>query len=102
MKYKEEFIKNNDSFDGCAGLEEVDTYNEWIKFEERLSKKYGENYVPSKVYLAIRKEDNKLVGIIDLRLSLSDFLLNMEEILGIVYYQKKDEKVMQSKCLNQY
>lgn len=82
MKYKEEFLKNKDSFDGCAGLEEVENYDEWLKFEERLSNKYKENYVPSNVYLAIRKEDNKLVGIIDLRLSLNDFLLKYGGNIG--------------------
>lgn len=36
MLYKEAFIKNNDSFDGCAGLEEVKTYDEWL---ERVCKR---------------------------------------------------------------
>lgn len=82
MDYKEAFIKNGDSFDGCAGLEEVKTYEEWLAFDERLSKKYGTSYVPSNVYLAIRIEDNKLVGIIDFRKELSEFLLNYGGNIG--------------------
>lgn len=46
MQYKEEMLANNDSFDGCAGLEEVDSFLEWIDFENRLNRKYGEGYVP--------------------------------------------------------
>ncbi len=76
MAYKAEMHGNNDSFDGCAGLEEVEGYDEWLNFETRLSKKYGEGYVPSEVYLAVRQCDNKLVGIMDYRHPLSPFLLH--------------------------
>ena len=76
MEYRKVFLENEESFDGCAGLEECSTYEEWLDFENRLSKKYGKDYVPSNVYLAIRKSDNKLVGIIDIRKELSDFLYN--------------------------
>ena len=38
MSYKEEMIKNGDSFDGCAGLEEVTSFEEWLNFEERLKR----------------------------------------------------------------
>lgn len=74
MEYKDAMLANGDSFDGCAGLEEVNTFSEWIDFENRLKKRYGDTYVPSEVFLAIRIEDNKLVGIIDYRHPLSDFL----------------------------
>ena len=47
MQYKDDMLANNDSFDGCAGLEEVDSFTEWIDFENRLKRKYGEGYVPS-------------------------------------------------------
>lgn len=30
MQYKEDMLANNDSFDGCADLEEVISYTEWI------------------------------------------------------------------------
>ncbi len=74
MEYKKIFLENEESFDGCAGLEDCETYEEWIDFDNRLSRKYGKSYVPSDVYLAIRISDNKLVGIIDIRKKLTDFL----------------------------
>ena len=82
MKYRKIFLENEESFDGCAGLEECNTYEEWLDFENRLSKKYGENYVPSDVYLGIRKSDNKLIGIIDIRKRLTDFLYNYGGNIG--------------------
>ena len=41
-----------------------------------MAKIYGENNVPSTVCLCIRVKDNKLVGIIDFRHDLTEFLLN--------------------------
>lgn len=82
MNYRKVFLENNESFDGCSGLEECETYEEWIDFDNRLSKKYGKEYAPSTVYLAIRKSDNKLVGIIDFRHTLSEFLLNYGGNIG--------------------
>ena len=80
MEYKKEFLDNNDyNFDGCAGLEECGTYEEWIDFENRLYNKYKENYVPSSVYLGVRESDNKVVGIIDLKHKVTDFLYRFGE-----------------------
>ena len=62
MQYKDDMLENNDSLDGCAGLEDVDSFSEWIDFENRLKRKYGEGYVPSEVFLGVQIEDDKVVG----------------------------------------
>lgn len=49
MLYKEEMLQNGDSFDGCAGLEDVQSFDEWLDFERRLKAKYKNDYVPSEV-----------------------------------------------------
>lgn len=82
MAYRQEFLNNNEILDGCASLEEVNSYEEWLDFEKRGKEKYKENYVPSSVFLAIRIEDNKLVGIIDIRHSLGDFLFKYGGNIG--------------------
>ena len=76
MAYKEEMLQHGDSFDGCAGLEDVQSFEEWIDFENRLKEKYKSEYVPSEVFLAIRQKDKYVVGMIDFRHPLSDFLFN--------------------------
>ena len=60
---------NKDQFAGCGGLENCTSAEEWI---ERM--KLGESEenckdgkVPSHMYLAVRKADNRIVGLIDLR-----------------------------------
>lgn len=82
MSYREAFLISGDSFDGCAGLEDVKSYEDWLDFENRLSERYGDGYVPSTVCLAVRKEDNRLVGIIDYRHELTDFLMHFGGNIG--------------------
>ena len=82
MQYKEAMLANNDSFDGCAGLEKVSSFDEWIDFENRLKRKYGSGYVPSEVFLGVRIEDEKVVGIIDYRHPLTPFLLQYGGNIG--------------------
>ena len=82
MRYKEDMLVKNDSFDGCAGLEEVSSFSEWIDFENRLKRKYGEEYVPSEVFLGVRIVDEKVVGIIDYRHPLSPFLFQYGGNIG--------------------
>lgn len=84
MAFREELIatQDPDSFAGCAGLEGVDSFSEWIAFEKRLKAKYGTGYVPSDVFLGVRQEDDRVVGIIDFRHPLSEFLLNYGGNIG--------------------
>ena len=107
MEYKKEFLDNNDyNFDGCAGLEECGTYEEWIDFENRLYNKYKENYVPSSVYLGVRESDNKVVGIIDLKHKFTDFLYRFGGNIGYSVrpterrkgYAKQMLKLMLEEC----
>ena len=92
MEYKEEFLKRDEVIHGSAELEKVENYDEWINFEERLSKKYGEDYVPSTVCLAIRETDNKLVGIIDFKHKLTDFLFNYGGNIGYSVLPEERQK----------
>ena len=82
MSYKEEMLQYGDSFDGCAGLEDVHSFDEWINFEGRLKEKYRNRFVPSEVFLAVRRNDNFVVGMIDFRHPLSDFLKNFGGNIG--------------------
>lgn len=54
----------------------------WIDFEDRLKAKYRDEYVPSEVFLAVRQHDSHVVGIIDFRHPLSDFLFNYGGNIG--------------------
>ena len=82
MNFKAEMLANHDTLDGCAGLEEVASFEEWTDFENRLKRRYGSGYVPSEVFLGVRTEDDKVVGIIDYRHPLTPFLLQYGGNIG--------------------
>lgn len=99
MQYKEDMLANNDSFDGCAGLEEVNSFTEWIDFDNRLKRKYGEGYTPSEVFLGVRIADEKVVGIIDYRHPLSSFLLKYGGNIGYSILPSERQKGYASEML---
>ncbi len=100
MAFREEMLQNNEDFDGCAGLENVQSFDEWINFEARLKAMYKSGYVPSEVFLAVRQKDDSVVGIIDFRHPLSDFLLNFGGNIGYSVRPSEGKKVMRLKCLD--
>lgn len=99
MSYRAEMLQNGDSFDGCAGLKKVRSFKEWLNFEGRLRKTYGKDYVPSEVFLAVRKHDNSVVGIIDFRHPLSDFLRNFGGHIGYSVRPSERQKGYASEML---
>ncbi len=63
MRLREEMLANHDGFDGCAGLKKVNSFAEWMDFEGRSKP----GIAPSEVFLGIRTEDDRVVGIIEFR-----------------------------------
>lgn len=80
MAYRRAFLEAGSDFDGCAGLKETETYGEWLDFEGRALRKHGKDAVPSLVFLAMR--EGTLVGILEIRMKLTDFLLRFGGNIG--------------------
>ena len=74
--YRAAFLESGDSMDGTNGLEDFDDPRDWIAFLERhrdpLTVPPGR--VPSTQYMLVREEGRKIVGMIDVRHFLNDFL----------------------------
>lgn len=76
MDFRDEMLEAGDDLSGCADLESVDSFEEWLDYNTRFEKTYGPDFVPSRIYLAVRKEDRRLVGMMDYRTPLSERLLH--------------------------
>lgn len=91
LEYKKEFIENGDDLAGTSYLRNYDDYGEWMKFvldNEKESTKHTS--VAASVFLAVREEDNKLIGMINIRHALNDYLFNFGGHIG--YSVRKDER----------
>src|SRR5699024_4888458 len=78
IDYKREFIENGDSMDGTAGLRSAETFEDWYSaFCDNLKEEtVRDGFVPSTTYMAILVNDGRLIGMIDIRHRLNEYLLN--------------------------
>ena len=84
LKYKKEFLEAEPIINGSAGLDRFSTIEEWLEELKKRSSKdtVPEGLVPSSTYLGIREKDNYIVGMIDIRHCLNDFLLQAGGHIG--------------------
>lgn len=74
--YRQEFVDSGDSMDGTGGLIKFDDPQEWIDFLEKHKnpETLPEGRVPATQLIFVREEDQKIVGMIDIRHYLSEYL----------------------------
>ena len=98
--YKNEFSLNNETIHGAAKLTELST-NEWVKFVENT--KYKETVTPGFVtahtFFAVNDTD-KIVGVINARDELNDYLLNFGGHVGYSVRKSERRKGYAKKMLN--
>lgn len=82
-KYKQEFFDAGSSLDGLGSLRSCQV-DDWLKECENYRKGINlkEGYVPATQFLCIRKSDDKLVGMLQIRHTLNDSLLNFGGHIG--------------------
>ncbi len=74
--FRDEFLKTGDDMDGCLSLAKIPEIQDWIKQVESFSseKTCSKDYVRVTQFLYLRKSDNKVVGVIQIRHYLNEFL----------------------------
>lgn len=85
MEYLQEHIDNNEPrMHGVGGLDKIKDFDKWLqKVQNDLSEKtVEEGRVPATLYLAVRKLDNKVIGIIQIRHELNKKLLKYGGHIG--------------------
>ena len=89
LNYKEEFVLNNEIIQGAANMTAL-SIPEWVQFAENT--KYKESVIPGFVtaHTFFALDDNKIVGIINARHELNDYLLNFGGHIG--YSVRKSER----------
>ena len=83
LEFKDEFLASGQKVAGFAGLDKMN-FDEWLsKIErERFKETCEEGRGPATQFLAIRKEDEKLVGMVQVRHVLNDYLLKFGGHIG--------------------
>ena len=83
LRYKNDMLSAGSSMDGCGDLkrDDIDT---WLKKcrDWKKGKNLPASYVPSTQYICIRVSDDRLVGMLDVRHKLSEFLFNYGGNMG--------------------
>ena len=92
IKYKEESLAESPLINGSAGLDRFSSIEIWF---EELKKRSCEDtvpkgLVPSSTYLAVREKDNYIVGMIDIRHYLNEYLTQVGGHIG--YGVRKTER----------
>ena len=84
ISYIEEFLEYNSEINGVGGLHRyLDNYEGWlIKLEEDYVRTPNEEKVPARTYFLVRESDNKIVGMINIRLTLNERLKKLGGHIG--------------------
>ncbi|MGL1893481.1 MAG: GNAT family N-acetyltransferase [Spirochaetaceae bacterium] len=93
LDYKKEFEDNNESMDGTANLANYNNIEDWLDSLKDNSKEetVRTGLVPASTYLALIEDEDIIIGMIDIRHRLNDFLFNFGGHIG--YSVKKSERL---------
>ena len=74
--YRQAFLDSGDSMDGTGGLRNFEDPSDWIAFlaKHKDPKTLPEGRVPATQLIFVREEDRKIVGMLDIRHYLSEYL----------------------------
>ncbi len=84
LEVKEEFLSNGQKMAGVGGLDKLETYEEWLDkiTSEKSKETCQEGRVPATMFLSRRIDDDKLIGFVQIRHDLNDYLLKYGGHIG--------------------
>lgn len=100
MAYKREFIENEDSMDGTAGLSRAETFDDWydLILDNACEETVRESLLPARTYLGNSISDGSLIGMIDIRHRFNDFLFHYVRHIGYRDRNSEMHQGMQLVC----
>lgn len=83
-EYREEFLANGDSMDGCSNLRRFENTADWYDWIQKAEHRETcpSNWVPDSQYISVRKSDDRLIGMLDIRHELNEACLNLFGNIG--------------------
>ncbi len=101
-RFRQEFIEFGGDMDGCLSLKSMDTVEEWLKQVDDFSNKETcpKKYVPSTQFIYVRKSDNKIVGVIQIRHYFNEFLEKFGGHIGYSICYSERRKGYATRMLN--
>lgn len=84
LSFRQEFLNCGDSMDGSSSLKKFECAEDWLEELERFKRweTVPSGLVPSTQLVCIRESDGKLVGMIQVRHTLNDYLRNYAGHIG--------------------
>lgn len=88
IDYISEFLKYESDINGTGLLDKYlkeESYENWLIYLSKVQNKdyaYSINFVPNRTFFLIREKDNKIVGMINIRLELNEKLKNSGGHIG--------------------
>ncbi len=85
MAYRQEFLDDGSSMDGCGPLRRFESTREWLDWIEAM--KHEETTPPDKVpmasFICVRESDNTVVGMVQIRKRMNEYI---EKYAGHIGY----------------
>lgn len=84
LAYRNEFPVSERGIEGTSWLSRAKSIEDWLIDLDKFKKIEiaTENYVPAYQYLFVRKSNEKILGMLNLRLELNEYLLNYGGHIG--------------------
>lgn len=82
--YRQAFLESGDSLSGTSSLREYEHAEDWIKHIMLGEQKHylPKDKVPATQYILVLKPNNRLIGMINIRHELNDYLMNFGGHIG--------------------
>ncbi len=90
--YVADFAALNEEIHGGGSIKEFESYAQWLDFNEKNKnwETVRPGWVPGETFFGVRESDGRIVGMVNLRYHLSDFLLRIGGHIG--YSVRPDER----------
>lgn len=84
LSFRQEFLDCGSSMDGCGSLRQLERVEDWLDEVERCKcwQTVPHGWVPATQFICVREQDGRMVGAIQVRHQLNDYLRQFAGHIG--------------------